>query len=195
MGTGKWRVLLKIALMGGLTSLMGCGKDGSSPNPPPFNDPNARMTIETFGVTGTSVANSVVQIEPKSSVPPPTGILTVNWTVKGNDTYTARVYVSSDAVRDSGDIEIHAGCGKVTTTDICRSTTTLACTFETTGSTNTISCSTPSGNQVAKDVTSVVPIANPRTSVPAFIIMQACNPNGTCFPAASSARVVPVRFH
>ena len=193
MGTGKWRVLLKIALMGGLTSLMGCGKDGSSPNPPPFNDPNARMTIETFGVTGTSVVSSEVQIVPKSSVPPSTGILTVNWTVKGNDTYTAHVYVSLNAVRDSGDIEIHAGCGKVTTTDICRSTTTLACTFETTGIINTISCSTPSGNQVV-NVTSVVPIVIPRTSVPAFIIMQACNPNGACFPA-SSVPFVPVRFY
>ena len=194
---GKWRALLQVILLGGFASLGACGKDDSPSDVPPFNNPNATMTIETFGVTGNApVVSEVVQIEPKSSTK--TGLFTVGWTVKGNDTYTARVYISANNVRDSADIKIHEGCGKIAATDICRSNALPACTFENINiNTNTISCATPSGSPVV-DVTAVIPIVTPivtpRTSVLAYIIMEACNPNLTCFPT-SSAQAIQVRFY
>ena len=191
---GKWRALLQVILLGGFASLGACGKDDGPRDVPPFNNPNATMTIETFGVAGNAtVVNGVVQIVPKSSTNLNGGLFTVSWTVKGNDTYVARVYVSSDNVLDSADIKILDGCGKQSTTDTCRSNALPVCTFENTNvNTNIISCSTPFGNQVA-DVTRVIPIATPRTSVLANIVMEACNPNGTCFPT-TTAQAIQVRF-
>ncbi len=196
MNTGhrKWRTVLQVILLGGFASLAGCGNSDSPPiTPPMFNNPNATMTIETFGVTGTSMPiSSVIQIEPESLTQ--NGIFTVSWTVRGNDTYTVRVYVSSDNVRGGGDIQILEGCGKTTPTGACQSNTPpVACTFRSTNTTNIISCSTPSGNQVT-DVTPGILIATPRVSVLAYIIMEVCNPNGTCFPV-TSAPVIQTRFH
>ena len=198
MNTGhrKWRTVLQVILLGGFASLAGCGNSDSPPiTPPMFNNPNATMTIETFGVTGTSILNSVIQIEPKS--PTTTGLFTVGWTVRGNDTYTARVYISADNVRGGADIQILEGCGKRSLTDACRSNALPVCIFENTNvNTNTISCITPSGSPVV-DVTAVIPIVTPivipRTSVLAYIIMEACNPNGTCFPT-TTAQAIQVRF-
>ena len=195
---GKLRVLLQAMLLGAFASLGACSNDDGPRDVPPFNDPNATMTIETFGVTGNAdVVSGVVQIEPKSSTK--TGLFTVGWTVKGNNTYTARVYISADNVRDSADIKIHEGCGKIAATDTCRSNALPACTFEHINiNTNTISCATPSGSPLVVDVTAVIPIVipivTPRTSVPAYIIMEACNPNLTCFPT-SLAQAIRVRFY
>ena len=196
IGNGKWHALLQVLLLGGCASLAGCGNSDSPPVAPPiFNNPNATITIETFGVAGNSpITNQVVQISPRSIANPNGGLFTVSWTVRGNDTYTARMYVSSDNVRDSTDIRIHEGCGKITVTDACRSNALPACIFEST-STNTISCVTPSGSPIV-DVSTVIPVRTPRVQVPAFIIMEACNPNGTCFPTVATAvPSVRVNFH
>jgi len=163
-------VLLSACGAGGGSS---AGGGGSSPGDPVF--------ITSFSVTGTSPpVNGVAPINPGVN----SGAFTITWTVTGNQTYTARVSLSTDATyNDPGDISITNGsCGKASGADNCHPSSTLNCTFN---NSNMMSCTDGYGIWGPVDLTTFLG----GTGIPAnlYFVIKACNPLGDSCPTASGA--------
>ncbi len=100
---GRWRVLLQVILLGGFASLVGCGGGGggNGNSSGGFSNPSSVVTIDRFSVDGNRplLTGSIVpQVD--STIP---SSFFVNWTITGNNVYTAHAFVSADNVLDSAD--------------------------------------------------------------------------------------------
>ena len=199
----KWRALLQVILFSGFASLAGCGKDDNgNGNSSGFSNPTSPVAIQSYNIAGNQpllMGSLVPQID--SADPDP---FLVNWTITGNNVYTAHVFVSANATLEvSDDLEILVGCGKATPTSACStSSVTYSCSFSSPRSTPTaptdptVVCANPvTGGSFATVNLSSLSSPNWMLGSPAYIILQTCNVvSGPC-PTASPLLAIRVNFY
>ena len=193
---GKWRALLQVILFSGFASLAGCGKDGNgNGNSSGFSNPGSVLIIQNYSIDGNRplLTGSVVPQIDSAVIPPSFG---VNWTITGNNVYTAHVFFSIDNILDSSDIEILVGCGRSSSSLPCVTAPVVySCSFSSSRSipsvSPTIACNDP---VTSVDASYPLP-TNWVLGSPAYLILQACNQASGACPSSSIPLAREVRLY